>query len=388
MTGKERIKAALEHREGDRVPFDLGATKMSGIAIKAYQNLLQYMGWGTLDPEPKELDRNQRLAELPPAVLQKLGVDTRGVFASPPKGGTPTLSPFGKGYSFIDEWGIGWRIPEKEGLYYDLYASPFTGEKTVSQAEAYPWPDARDPSRFANISSRLQEIAAEGEFGITMHSFTSGVMEMFLRLRGFEDGFSDLLTDPELACYLLDQLVELKMCYWEKALKEADGRVDVVVEPDDLGTQSSLLISCELYRSILMPRHKRLFSFIKQCAPNVKIFLHSCGAIFSIIPDLIEAGVDILNPVQVSASGMDTKKLKREYGRELVFWGGGVDTQRVLPYGTPEEVRDEVRRRIDDLAPGGGFVFNTVHNIQADVPPQNLAAMLETLEEYGIYESK
>jgi len=146
-----------------------------------------------------------------------------------------------------------------------------------------------------------------------------------------------------------------------------------------------LLISPEMYRKFVKPRHKRLFSFIKQKAPHIKVFLHSCGAIKPLIPDLIEAGVDILNPVQVSARDMDPRALKKEFGDALTFWGGGIDTQRVLPFGTPQEVRDEVKRRIEELAPGGGFIFNTIHNIQADVPPQNIEAMLETFKEYAVY---
>ena len=137
------------------------------------------------------------------------------------------------------------------------------------------------------------------------------------------------------------------------------------------------------HRELVKPRQAQLFSHIKKQAP-VFVFYHTCGSVVEILPDLIEVGVDILNPVQVSAAGMDTRRLKAEFGRDIVFWGGGVDTQRVLPHGTPQEVRDEVRRRIDDLAPGGGFVFNTVHNIQADVPPENILAMWETLQEYGV----
>jgi len=140
-----------------------------------------------------------------------------------------------------------------------------------------------------------------------------------------------------------------------------------------------------MYRKYIKPGHKKIFSFIKGKAPHIHIHFHSCGSVYDFIPDLIDAGIDSLNPVQVSAAKMDTKRLKKEFGDVLTFWGGGVDTQRILPRGTPNEVKDEVKRRIDDLAPGGGFVFNTVHNIQADVPPENIMAMWEALQEYGIY---
>jgi len=158
------------------------------------------------------------------------------------------------------------------------------------------------------------------------------------------------------------------------------------VEADDLGTQHSLLLSPEMYRSFLKPRHARIVSLIKKIAPGVKVFLHSCGAVRPLIPDFIEAGFDILNPVQVAADGMESRQLKKDFGDCLTFWGGGVDTQHTLPHGTPGQVADEVRRHIEDLAPGGGFVFNAIHNIQGDVPPQNIEAMFEALRLYGDFD--
>lgn len=175
------------------------------------------------------------------------------------------------------------------------------------------------------------------------------------------------------------------MRYWEKALSIVGDLVDVVQEGDDYGGQNGLLISPQIWRQVFKPRLKQLFSHIKRHAPHVFVFFHSCGSIYEIIPDLIEVGVDILNPVQVAAANMDTKRLKREFGKDLTFWGGGVDKQKVLPRETPEQVREEVKRRIEDLAVGGGFVFTTVHNIQADVPPENILAMWEALQEFGRY---
>jgi len=183
----------------------------------------------------------------------------------------------------------------------------------------------------------------------------------------------------------LDKITELKMRYWAKALEAVGGNVLLVSEADDLASQQSLLCSPDLYRSMIHPYHKKLFSFIKTKAQSpVHIFYHSCGAVKPLIPLLIEEGVDVLNPVQVSARDMDTQTLKREFGRDITFWGGGVDTQQVLPTGSPHEVREEVRRRIGDLAPGGGFVFAAVHNVQSDVPPENFMAMWETLQEFGV----
>jgi uroporphyrinogen decarboxylase len=159
---------------------------------------------------------------------------------------------------------------------------------------------------------------------------------------------------------------------------------DVVIEADDLAGQNSLLMSPQTYRTLIRPRHQRLFSFVKELAP-VKLFFHSCGAVRPLIGDFVDAGIDILNPVQISSAGMDLRELKREFGRDLAFWGGGVDTQRVLGTGTPEEVKADVRRNIDALAPGDGFVFAAVHDIQADVPPENVMAMWEAWQAYGAY---
>jgi uroporphyrinogen decarboxylase len=204
-------------------------------------------------------------------------------------------------------------------------------------------------------------------------------------LRGFEDYYMDFAGNTKLLEYFLDKLVDLKMAYWEKALAEGGDYISAIVEADDMAGQNGMLISPRAYRNIVKPRHKKLFDFIKS-RTRAKIFFHSCGAVRKVIPDLIEAGIDILNPVQVSAAGMDSAELKRDFGRELTFWGGAVDPQNVLGSGGVQEVKDDARRRIDDLAPGGGFVFAPVHNIQSNVPPENVVAMWETLRAHGTYE--
>jgi uroporphyrinogen decarboxylase len=202
--------------------------------------------------------------------------------------------------------------------------------------------------------------------------------------RGFVNYFSDFANNEKLLVGIMTKVMEMKMAYWEIALREVGDNVDAIGEADDFAGQSRMLISPAMYRRIVKPLHKKLFDFI-HAHTHAKIFFHSCGAIRPVIPDLIEAGVEILNPVQVSATGMDSAELKRDFGRDIIFWGGGIDTQRVLGTGTPEQVRADTRRRIEDLAPGGGFVFATVHNIQGNVSPENIMAMWETLQEYGVY---
>jgi uroporphyrinogen decarboxylase len=229
-----------------------------------------------------------------------------------------------------------------------------------------------------------KEIRAQDKVAI-LGGFSAGPFEKYSWLRGFIDAFSDFAADHGLVNTLLDKIVELKVEYWERALAETGQYVDVVFEGDDVAGQDRLLISPAVYRELLKPRHKEIFQAIKKAAPQVKIHFHSCGAIRPLLPDLIEIGVDILNPVQISSKGMDPSELKREFGKDLVFWGGGVDTQNIFSKGTPEQVREDVKRNIAALAPGGGFVFNTVHNTQADVPPENFMAMWETLQEFGAY---
>jgi uroporphyrinogen decarboxylase len=385
MTPRERVENALNHKEPDRIPLDLGATKMTGISIRAYQNYLTYKGWNEMDPEPKILDPVQQLALVPDDVLDRLGVDTRGLIPSSPSSYKAEYKEVGDYIKFTDEWGIDWKMPKTGGYYFDMSSHPMTGDMTIFDLSQYKWPDPLDDARTAQFPGRLEESGKLGSYAFVMHGVSSGLLEMALRLRGFEQMFMDLVLDPGLVCSILDRVVEFKIAYWEKALDEVGEDILVAVEADDLGTQDSLLISPEMYRKLIKPRQAKLFSSIKRRAPHVKVFLHSCGAIRPLIPDLIEAGVDILNPVQVSAKDMDTKALKKEFGNDLVFWGGGIDTQRILPFGSPHEVKEEVKRRIEDLAPGGGFIFATIHNIQADVPPENLEAMLETFEQYAGY---
>ena len=213
----------------------------------------------------------------------------------------------------------------------------------------------------------------------------AGLLEMSTRLRGVEKFFTDLYLEKKFAEALIDKILEYKLAYWNIVLDSFGEREVIVSEADDYGTESSLLISPKMLKDIFFPRLKKLFKFIKEKNPKARIFFHSCGAIREIIPDLIDIGVDILNPIQYKAAGMGLKNLKKDFGKEIVFWGGGIDTQKILPFGTSKDVEDEVKRVIDIMAPGGGFVFATVHNLQSDVPIKNIISMLETLKSYGGY---
>ncbi len=383
MNSRERLRTAINHKEPDRIPLDMGATVVTGIHWEAYKNLREYLQFSD-EKEIKIMDVVQQLAVVEEDVRSFLKVDVSNV--------TPRSSPKSmieiqeedKYTYFYDEWGIGWQKPKVSGIYYDMFDHPLKDIHTIEEVKDFPWPDPLDPARFDGLKERVRYAAEEEGQAIVLGGLCAGIMEIAAWTLGFERYFSDFALNPELLGCLLDKILELKIAYWEKALQEAGEYVDVVQEADDFAGQYRMLISPEMYREIIKPRHKELFDFIHSSS-DAKIFFHSCGAIRPVIPDLIEAGVDILNPVQVSAAGMDSAELKREYGKDLTFWGGGVDTQNILGNGTPEEVCEEVKRRIEDLAPGGGFVFSAVHNIQPNVPPQNIMAMWKTFQENCSY---
>jgi uroporphyrinogen decarboxylase len=289
------------------------------------------------------------------------------------------------GYRFFhDEWGIGWRMPKDGGFYYDMFDHPFASSTDIEDIKKFPWPDPVDPARFVGLAESARHVADDLGEAVILGGLSAGFVELAAWTRGFARFYPDLVTNLDWMTYLMDTIIDLKLAYWEIALPMVGDYADVVQEADDLAGQFGLLINPETYRKIIKPRHKKIMDFIK-ARSKAKIFFHSCGAIREIIPDLIEIGIDIINPVQVSAVGMESGALKRDFGKDMSFWGGLVDTQGVFTTGTPAQVRDDVRRRIDDLAPGGGLIAATVHNIQANVPPENIMAMWETLQEYGQY---
>lgn len=386
MTSWERVKAALEHREPDRVPFDLGGSVLTGMHKTAYQALRRYLGLPERDIDI--YDPVQQLARIHHDVIEKLHVDVRCVDPSPASASLerPVPEDSDDYRRFLDEWGITWRMPWPHGFYYDMEKHPLADAQSVADLEKYPWPDPEDPARFRTMKERADRYVHGEKRAYILGRNAAGIFEVALWMRGFSEFFMDLAGDPGFAEALLDIITELKMRYWKRALKTVGENVLIVSEADDLASQNTTFISEKMYRRFIMPRHKKLFDMIKgEAASKVYIFYHSCGAIKDMIPLLIEEGVDILNPVQVSARDMDSCELKRLFGSQVSFWGGGVDTQHVLPRGTPAEVKAEVRRRVEDLAPGGGFVFNTVHNVQADVKPENYMAMWDALQEYGVY---
>jgi uroporphyrinogen decarboxylase len=383
LTSLGRVRAALEHREPDRVPFDLGGSILTGINRKAYMRLRDYLGLPSREVVIE--DPIQQLATVDEDVKERLRTDVDGINPKGRADRKPEEGEKGDYYYFVDEWGIEWHMPKEGGLYYDMRRHPMAGLSPKEAMKRFVYPDPSDMSRYVGMKEKTEDFFRRGRAYILGRN-APGIFEISLWSRGFEDFYVDMIANRKFAEWLMDRIMEVKWRYWEIMLEMVGENILVISEADDLAGQNGPLISPSLYRDLVKPRHTKLFSMIKKKAKTrVYIFFHTCGAVKELIPDLIESGVDILNPVQVGAAGMDTKELKREFGKDITFWGGGIDTQRILPRGDRQEVVDEVRRRIDDLAPGGGFVFSTVHNIQGDVPPENIMAMWETLQEYGKY---
>jgi uroporphyrinogen decarboxylase len=398
MTSRQRIAAALQHREPDRLPVDLGASESSGIHGIAYHHLKDHLGLG--GGTTQIYDLSQMIVKVEPAVLQRVGADALPLLIEPRQwqawtlmDGSPCEVPAGANLRWrdgalelLDSSGeiVVARCPR--GSYYlDTCHHPLAHARTAADLEAgqahldsFDWPGFCDED-YDDLRRKARHLYETTNYAIVgnlwVHVLAAGQI-----LRGFENFMVDLLADKPLAHALMGRLVD---AYEERVTRyvEAVGEYCTVIQVnDDLGTQNGLQVSRETYREMIKPYHARLWGQIKRLSGK-PLLLHSCGSIYELLPDLIEIGVDAINPVQVGAAQMDSALLKREFGRDLTFWGGGCDTQRVLGSGTPEEVRVEVRRRCEDLAPGGGFVFCQVHNIQPDVPPANIMAMYEALGE-------
>ncbi len=372
MTSRERVLAALEHRQPDRVPRDLGGTTATGINTVAYRNLVNYLG---LDEEVKLFSQRVRLAEVSEAVLARFKSDTRCVM---PGGSFGVGEPNGDG-TFTDGYGIVRALPGEKGHWY-VVRMPLAGTVTRQDVAtaARNWPDPADPVYTAGVAERARRLREETDCAVVLN-LPLGVIHLAQWLRGMEDWLVDLVRDPEFSIYLLDVLLERWLEVTKRLLDAVVGNVDVLFYAEDVAFHNGPMVSPKTYKRIIQPYQQRVFRTLHAWS-NAKILFHNCGSVTWQLPDLIEWGVDALNPVQVNSHDMgDTASLKRRFGDKIAFWGA-VDTSYVLPRGTPEEVGAEVRRRISDLAPGGGYVLGSVHNIQAEVPPENICAMWEAAD--------
>jgi uroporphyrinogen decarboxylase len=402
MNHRERVLAALRHQEPDRVPLDLGGTMDSTIMAVPYRIVRDHLGLGA--GTTRVADVFQHTALLEEDVRQALGIDVMFVSDEPnewragalPDGSPaefparfqPQLQDDGSQVTFDAAGNVVLRMP-RGGHYFDPVYSPLAGvtsvrdiEKHLSAIESYDTPSHLDLG-YEELAEKARALRETTDY-LLVGFFGGHIFQAGQSLRGWETFLMDLLANRRFAEALMDHLAEANMRRFERFADTVGRYVDVVQFEDDLGMQDRPILRPELYRQVVKPYHEKLFRFAKSRC-DAYLLLHTDGAVAPFIPDFIEMGIDALNPVQVSAAGMDTRVLKKEFGRDIVFWGGGCDSQTVLPFGTPQEVADEVKRRIDDLAPGGGFVFGPIHNIQTGVPPENVIAMFRTAREYGVY---
>ncbi len=380
MTSRERVVTALRGEQPDRIPFDLGSTLVTGITRNAYLELARRLDRHT--DQATLYDVAQGLAEVEEDILQQLGVDVRGLIPNFARK-SPQVEDCGDYELFTDEWGLVWKRPA-DGLYFDVVENPLAGDIDQKDIDEFPWPEPTDKSLIQGLKEKAEKFHREGR-AVMLESLCAGVFEMCCRMRGMEQFCMDLVLNPSLACVLMDKFVELKIAFYRLAAEHLSGYVQFIREGDDVAGQESLLISPDLYRKHLKPRHAQLFDAQRKLFEEpFFVFFHSDGAVYELISDFIEAGVDALNPVQVSASGMDPAKLKGEFGEHIAFWGGAVDPA-LLARGSAAEIEQQVRRHVQQFAPGGRYVFGTIHNVQDDVPAENFMAMWEAFDKLRKY---
>jgi uroporphyrinogen decarboxylase len=377
MTGRERVLVALAHQEPDRVPIDFGSTWITTIHADAYERLKRYLG---IDSPTVIMERMQQVCFVDECILQHFDVDTRGVFC-----GSPELAcnqwlelPHN---CFRDAWGVTWQRPPTS-YYYDMIQPALPGDITVSDVLNHPWPEPHDPGYTRGLRERVKAQRSGTDCGLVLNISVYPV-QCSQFIRGFEDWFLDMAANPKLMGMLFDLLIDIMLGTVGDVLAEVGDLVDVVSVSDDIGMQDRTTVSPEMYRRLIKPRQARAYRFIHDHTP-APLMYHTCGSVYAVLDDLIEIGVDALNPVQTDAANMEPDRLKREFGGRVAFWGG-INSARILPRSTPGEVRDEVHRVINTLGLGGGYVLNSVHNIQPDVPVENLVAMFEAAREFGTY---
>jgi uroporphyrinogen decarboxylase len=375
MNSRVRVWTTLNCEEPDRVPIDLGSTGNSGMTIKAYDALKEHLG---IRRETKLLSKALQLAVMDEDILQRLHVDTRGFFPSAPD--VQSVKDLGND-SYEDEWGV-IRYRPVSSHYYDVIASPFQDDRACRSLDTFKWPDPLDPGRTRGLQDRVRACRKGTDYAVVVH-ISGGFITQSQYLRGFTGWFEDILLNPDFFCALLDKTLDFAMGLTRSMLERVGDDVDVVHFGDDLGTQNGLMVSPDCYRKYIKPRQAKLFELAKSLS-GAKILYHTCGSVIDIVDDLVEIGIDALNPIQHNARGMDCGMLKARYGQKLAFWGA-IDTHYALPRGTLADVRNEVKTRIQLLAPGGGYVLNPIHNVQPDVSPENLMAMIDACLAYGQY---
>ncbi len=367
MTPRQRVLAALNHQEVDRPPIDLGGTHNSTMCTRAYENFKRFLG---VEAPTVELNKSFEIVKMDEVVLRRLPVDTRSVFINPP---ARSRLRWLDARTYVDEWGVTFRQPN-DWPQFDMVAHPLA-QATLADLETYPWPDIEDAGRYAGLRERARQLHAETDFAICASAMDTTIFDKGWVLRGMEQYLSDLLLDPTFALALMEKVAQLQFRRHELFLEQVGPYIDVIMISDDMGTQAGPLIRPALYRQMVKPYHRRYVDLI-HAHSDAKIVMHACGSVADLVEDYIEVGIDALHPMQVAAVGMAPATLKSRFGGRMAFWGG-IDTQWLMPKGSPDDVRQAVREMRRIMGRDGGYVLAAVHNIQDDVPPANVWAMLE-----------
>lgn len=384
MTPKERVIAAINHEEPDRVPIVVGVSNATGIKMKTYQAIKKLAG---IEAPDKYIYQWPELgtAAVDEQTLQRLHVDVRGVLDLEPEHIRERNENRDPHSPYRDSWGSG-QIEISEGEWTSG-APPMREATTLEEIENYPWPDMDDPTRVAHVRAQAKKLAEENQYAIMGTPWLLFPFERAFSMQGMDMFLLNMAMRPDFSKALLSKITEKCKQMMDNFLREAGEYLDIIKIGDDLGTQESLMISPKMYREMLKPFHADLIAFTKE-RTDAKVLFHTDGDVFDLIDDFIEMGVDILNPIQTSAGRMsDLFRLKQQFGDRIVFCGA-IDTHRILPEGSPEEVRQEVRRVINALGPGGGYMVASVHTIMNDVPAENVLAMVDAVEEFGQYPLK
>jgi len=379
MKPRERVLQILNHQEADRIPVDLGGGIVTINADK-YFELAKYLGLEDKASDAivwKEWSVVYKPSE---AMLERFGVDFRRVCMGEPRNFQPFIDK--ERDLFVGEWGLTWK---RVGYYYEIVKSPLR-DATIKEVLAYPFPDPSDPGRYEGLEEWAKQLYYGTDYCVVAgHPWPAvGVLELGCWLFGFEKFMTDIIIDKRLVIAFMDRYIEFQKELVGRYLDIVRPYVQIVDTADDLGTQLGPMISPKLYREMIKPYHMEYVQFIKSKVPHAKVSMHSCGSVFDLIPDLIEIGIDILNPIQPLAKKMEPSRLKKAYGDRLTFHGG-IDVQDILPHRQLEEVDSYVRDTIRELASRGGYILGASHNIQPDVPPANIVAMYDAALKYGRY---
>ncbi len=382
MTSRERVLTAINHEQPDRMPLVIGVNNATGIKIKPYKGIKDIAGIQAPDNyiyEWPELGT----AEIDEETMRRLHCDVRGVLDLEPENVRKRNRERDPHSDCIDSWGSGQMEITPGNWFPGIH--PLAEARSLEDLESYQgWPDMSDPSRIAHVGETARRLAEENQFAIMATPWLLFPFERAHAMQGMEPYLLNMAMDPDFARAMLEKIADYCKQLMGHFLDELGDNVDIIKIGDDLGTQNSLLISPKMYRDILKPIHADFISFIKS-RTKAKILFHSCGDVAPLIPDFIDIGVDILNPIQTSTGSIsDLPSLKKQFGKNMVFCGG-IDSHRILPFGSVDEVRQEVRRVMQALGPGGGCMIGAVHTVMNDVPPENILAMVDAVEEFGRY---